>query len=180
MAKLEVLDVGGSALLVRFGSELGTQHFIFGKDGDMGQPFVTQVGKKAVRLEDAFASLMPKVVKEAIAQGLDVKRQGDWFFVPCKEPPSKKSFKASCYWGIDGRRVDTGLRPDVLYYDYRFHETRHTVQGEIIFRAEGRHYVKGIVRAPDHPILFLGNWHLAVRRKSLNWENTIPRQPRDD
>jgi hypothetical protein len=181
MAKLELLDVGESALLVRFGSELGTQHFIFGKDGNMGQPFVTQVGKKVVTLIDAFDGLMPKIVKDAIAQGLNVKRQGDWFFIPVKEPVCKKSFKRSVYRNLEGRRINTGLRPNVLYYDWRFRETRHTVRGEILFRAVGRHYVRGTVDAPDHEPLSLGmkRWHLAVRRNSLNWENTRGRQ-RDD
>lgn len=186
MAKLEILDVGESALLVRFGSELGTQHFIFGKDGDMGQPFVTQVGRKYKTLTDAFDFLMPKIVKEAIAQGLDVKRQGDWFFIPVEEPYSKKSFNTSVYRDIDGRRIDTGLQPNVLYYDWRFIETRHTVRdsydvkGEIIFRAIGRHYVRGIIDSPDHPSLVLPSWHLAVRRKSFNWENSRGRQRGDD
>lgn len=178
MAKIQVLDVGENALLVRFGSELGTQQFIFGKDGDRGQPFMTQVGRRTKTLDDAFDSLMPKIVKEAIAQGLDVKRQGDWFFIPTAEPRCKKSFDAEWYWSLEGRRIDTGLRPDVLYTDWRFHETRHTVQGEIIFRCTGRHYVRGTVYAPDHPPLALrGNdinngWFLAVRRNSLNWEHS--------
>jgi len=173
MAKLEILDIGESALLIRFGSELGTQHFIFGKDGNMGQPFVTQVGRKVRALTDAFDFLMPKIVKEAIAQGLDVKRQGDWFFIPVKEPKCKKSFKCSVYRNLEGRRIDAGLRPNVLYHDWRFLETRHTVRGEIIFRAVGRHYVRGTIDAPDHPSLSLGvQWHLAVRRNSLNWENS--------
>lgn len=179
MAKLEVLDVGEGALLARFGSELGIQHYIFGKDGDRGQPFVTQVGKRVKRLEDAFDSLMPKIVKDAIAQGFDVKRQGDWFFIPTTEPRCKKSFPASGYWDLEGRRRDTGLRPNVLYTDWRFNETRHTVRGTIIFRSVGRHFVKGIVEAPDHEPLRLDEWHLAVRRNSLNWENTRGRRKDD-
>lgn len=186
MAKLKVLDVGESALLVHFGSELGTQHFIFGKDGDLGQPFVTPVGKKAKTLDDAFDGLKPKIVKDAIAQGLDVKRQGDWFFIPTAEPRCKKSFDTEWHYGLDGRRTDTKLRHNTLYYDWRFIETRHTVRGEIIYRCTGRHYARGTIYAPDHPPLVLrGNgmnngWFLAVRRNSLNWENTIGRQRGDD
>jgi hypothetical protein len=176
MAKLEILDVGESALLVRFGSEFGTQHFIFGKDSEAGQPFMTQVARKAMTLVDAFGGLMPKIVKEAIAQGLDVKRQGDWFFIPVEEPICKRSFEPKGYWSLDGRHVDGKLHKHVLYHSYPFHETRHTVRGEILFRAVGRHFVRGTVDAPDHPLLHLGNqWHLAVRRNSLNWENTIRR-----
>ena len=186
MAKIQILDVGESALLVRFGSELGTQHFIFGKDGDRGQPFTTQVGKKARTVVDAFDFLMPKIVKDAIAQGLDVKRQGDWFFIPIKEPRCKKSFNSEWHYGLDGRRTDTRLRHDTLYYDWRFIETRHTVTGEIVYRCTGRHYVRGTVHAPDHPPLVLrGNgvnngWFLAVRRNSLNWENSGLRRGGDD
>lgn len=185
MAILEILDKGESALLVRFGSELGTQHFIFGKDGARGQPFVTQVGRKVRTLDDAFDGLKPKIVKEAIAQGLDVKRQGDWFFIPVKEPASKCSFSPRCYWTAD-RIVIAKPHPQVLYFGYSFNETRHTVTGEIIFRATGQHYVRGTVHAPDHPDLVLrGNnvnngWFLAVRRNSLPWGYSRGRQRGDD
>jgi hypothetical protein len=177
---LEVLDKSESAVLVRFGSELGTQHFIFGKDGAEGRPFTTQVGRKIKTLADAFDFLMPKIVKEAIAQGLDVKRQGDWFFIPIEEPENKRSCIRHCYWTAD-RRVDAEPDPHILYFGYSFNETRHTVNGKIIFRAIGRHYVQGIVSAPDHPNLILGEeWHLAVRRNSLPWEYSRGRQRGDD
>lgn len=182
MAKIELLDGGESALLVSFGSELGTQHFIFGKDGNLGQPFMTQVGRKVRTLTDAFDSLMPKIVKEAIAQGLDVKRQGDWFFIPVPEPKVKCSFDPKWYWGLDGRRRETKLNPHVLYQSWLFYETRHTVRGQIIFRSTGRHFVRGTIDAPDHESLSLGlkGWHLAVRRNSLNWEHSMPRRRRGD
>ena len=180
MAKLEILDVGESALLARFGSELGIQHFILGKDGNLGQPFITQVARKVRTLTDAFDSLMPKVVKEAIAQGLDVKRQGDWFFIPVPEPKVKKSFDPKWYWGIDGRRSEAKLHPNTLYHSWLFYETRHTVRGTIAFRSVGRHFVKGTVEAPDHEPLRLEGWHLAVRRTSLNWEHSMPRRRRGD
>ena len=61
------------------------RHFLVGQDSSVGgQPFITQVPKKVQTVEDAFAFLMPKPVKQAIERGLAVKRQGDWFLCPAR------------------------------------------------------------------------------------------------
>lgn len=176
MAKLELVDVGESALLARFTASAGSKNqFIFGRDGN-GQPFVTQVSTKIKTITDAFDYLMPRVVKEAISQGLGVKRQGDWFFIPVPEPKFRHSYKPTFYFNLEGLHMTRKIRQGVLYYGSSFQETRHTTNGEILYRSVGRHFVKGTIHTPDHPPLGLRGWHLAVRRFSHNWEDPARRR----
>ena len=49
---------------------------------DIFNPFVVALPRKCESIEDAYASLMPEQVKQAIAEGKDVKRQGEWYFIP--------------------------------------------------------------------------------------------------
>ena len=48
---------------------------------DDGHLFLTQVFSSSKSIEDAIEKLKPKVVKEAIAKGKEVKRQGDLWFI---------------------------------------------------------------------------------------------------
>lgn len=180
MAQIELVDVGESALLARFTASTGSKNqFIFGRDGD-GRPFMTQVTTKLQTIEEAFDYLKPKLVKEAIAQGLDVKRQGDWFFIPVQKSFSRHSYQPDGYSNLEGRYMANELVPGVLYSGDFFQETRHTVRGEIFYRCNGHHYVMGTVQAPDHPPLVLGEqWHLAVRTKAHPWWNENRRRGDD-
>ena len=49
---------------------------------DEGSYFVAQLSEPAQTVEQAFESLKPEAVKQAMSKGLDVKRQGEWFFIP--------------------------------------------------------------------------------------------------
>lgn len=180
MAKLELVDVDASALLARFTASTGSKsQFIFGRDGD-GQPFMTQVTLKPRTVEEAFGYLTPKIVEEAIAQGLDVKRQGDWFFIPTQEPAFNHSYVPTFHFNLEGQYMTSKIRQGTLYHSQHFQETRHATRGEIIYRAVGRHFVRDTVTCPDHPPLLLGGqWHLAVRRNSHNWENARQRPQGD-
>jgi hypothetical protein len=40
-------------------------------------------------VKDAYSALIPKDVKIAMESGKDVKRQGEWFFIPCDESPEE-------------------------------------------------------------------------------------------
>lgn len=164
--KIEVKDVKGSLLLARFD---GKNAFLFGRDGS-GPPFVTQVFLKCSTVDEALESLAPKKVKQALAEGKDVKRQGDWFFIPCN-PPLGGSFSPGAYRDLLGNGHNNGIAPGVLYHSWCFYETRHRVEGDIAYRGNGCHYVRGLVRSPDHESLLLLDWHLAVRRNSHNWEH---------
>ena len=89
--RVEVVDRQGNAVLLRIHTTIGYlptwRHFLVGQDSNnQAQPFITQVFRKLQTVEEAFESLMPKAVKKAKAKGLEVKRQGDWFFVPSPAP----------------------------------------------------------------------------------------------
>jgi hypothetical protein len=49
---------------------------------DDGSPFWVRVADRAGTVAEAIAFLVPAAVRRATSRGLDVRRQGDWFFVP--------------------------------------------------------------------------------------------------
>ena len=56
-------------------------------------PFVVQPpenGTPIKTVEDAYASLIPLEVKTAMETGKDVKRQGEWYFIPADKSPEEK------------------------------------------------------------------------------------------
>lgn len=153
------------------------RHFLVGQDSSLTTaPFVTQVHKRITTISEAFASLMPKPVKEAVARGLEVKRQGDWFFVPSGPPQGPgHDMKASVEHTWPGGPPPRKFDPHVLYTAYG-DATRHRVldpsefhKGEIVYRANSHHLLRGIVRAPDHEDLYLTDWHVAYRANSGPW-----------
>lgn len=181
---VEVVDQKGNALLLRVHTTIGYtptyRHFLVGQDSNnMADPFITQVFRKIKTVEEAFESLVPLAVKEARARGLQVKRQGDWFFVP--SPPPQGS---SCHLALlklqEKRPALPPFQYGALYHQYYVNgPTRHTVRPwpglgipegtQVVYRENGRHYVRGIVEAPDHEPLYLEDWHIAHRANSGPW-----------
>lgn len=170
--RMEVKDMSDSALLLEVEIKPSLiRRFIVGQDSPFAAPFVTQVPRRMETLKDAFSFIMPKDVKKAIEAGLDVKRQGDWFFVPTDTEPKTASFSRDPHpvWHFEKRQVimmdERQPEPGVLYdHVYRLRETRHRAN-EVVLRANGRHYVRGTVQAPDHEDLDLGDqWHIAIKR----------------
>src|SRR5262249_7796591 len=53
---------------------------------DEGSYFVSQLYRRVRSVADAFASLNPREVVAAEEAGLEVKRQGEWFFIPVGTP----------------------------------------------------------------------------------------------
>jgi len=52
--------------------------------------FAVILPRKVTSIADAYDSLMPARVKAAIRSGVDVKRIGEWFLIPCKAPKIPK------------------------------------------------------------------------------------------
>lgn len=48
--------------------------------------FLVELPSKVSTVSEAYESLKPSEVKDALKQKLDVKRQGEWFFIPCEAP----------------------------------------------------------------------------------------------
>jgi hypothetical protein len=109
-------------------------------------------------LDEALNALKPKVVRRAEDEGLDVRRQGEWFAIPM--PLSK---------GVDLMRdVERGIAErsnrHILGRD-----GHHELEEAIIYRAgqhKGEVYARGILRHinEEHSDLDLGTmrWHLIV------------------
>jgi hypothetical protein len=67
------------ATLFRRG-EKRPRHFLASLDE--GRYFVSELPRRPRGVDDAFLALQPKPVREALARGVTVSRQGEWFFVP--------------------------------------------------------------------------------------------------
>jgi hypothetical protein len=125
--------------------------------------FLCQLPKAVKTVTEAYDSLQPDEVKQALADGLPVKRQGDIFFVPSKLKT------------IDIKNNHTSLNevgkalssPWPMLYD-----TNHMArEGRLFF---GDWFVRGSVRhipahrKPDHSPINLGEvWHVAVKNLAL-------------
>lgn len=169
---LEVKAVGPTAFLVRIEAGGAGTNILVGVDDD--HPFGTPVPRRITTVEEAFDWLAPKRVREAMVAGLDVKRQGDWFFVPADSLPI-----------VDDRPSDhrydrvRGAQPRIyrrkLYQwallVYNGNQTRHRGEQVVyhtLLRFNGEvPRVRGDVTAPDHPTLHLETWHVGVRRRTL-------------
>jgi len=80
-SKLETRHFTGALLLENNGRKflmdidrIEIEHKIF-------NVFFVEVDSKAKSIEEAYESMKPKEVKEAENQGIEVKRQGEWFFI---------------------------------------------------------------------------------------------------
>ena len=77
--------------------EKGEVKFLFDIDRNeiehgIFNPFIVQApenGTPINTVKDAYTALIPKDVKIAMESGKDVKRQGEWFFIPCDESPEE-------------------------------------------------------------------------------------------
>jgi predicted RNA-binding Zn-ribbon protein involved in translation (DUF1610 family) len=166
---LTVIDEGETAFLLEVRASGGHTRFIVGLDDS--HPFVSPVNRKPETLQDAFDWLVPVKVREAFALGKDVKRQGDWFFIPLDKAPiihEGKPTKDDRLWRSRPAVYRHFLNYNVpLFYGHR---TRH--RGELVVYKHplGIPYdapiVMGKVTAPDHPSLQLGSWHLGIRNRS--------------
>lgn len=158
--ELEVLDVGETAILLRINVSSNYSQFLIGVDD--GHPFITSVLRRLTTVQDAFDWLVPNKVQEAMILGKDVKRQGDWFFLPTEAPK---------YWNHHKPFYthETGYlyRNCALWYG---DTTRHRASLVVYKTFLGLPYeapvVQGNVRAPDHPTLHLDGWHIAIRTRS--------------
>lgn len=181
--KIEVLEKREAALLLSVElTETWSRKFVVGQDRGSGPPFVAQVPLKIGSVNEAFEWMMPKEVKKAIEAFLSVKRQGDWFFVPCEAP---KGPAYEPYDEKDRKRLGRPmLDPNVLYRDVyggMLVPTRHTSSVPVVHRANNRPYVRGTVSAPDHPPLYLdGQWHRAIQRVHMVNGTEVNRGPRGD
>ena len=169
---IEVKDARYQAMLItiRLGNvKASLSQFLLGMDS--GRPYAVQVGLCCQTTNEALSWLVPKMVKSAIAQGLDVKRQGDWFFIPHNREPNLNMRDDLLLYGLYKRNLL--CRNSHLIYNGA--ATRHRATLVVYNSVNGlpceAPIVKGKVRAPDHDTLVFDQWHLAVRNRSHPWRN---------
>jgi len=130
-------------------------------------PFVVQLksDSQAKTIAQAYHELKPTAVLEAEAQGLTVKRQGEWFFIPVNNKQESKvetafvtRTKGNTFAQIQGSLRVGNNRPNIAQ---SFQEL------------EGLNYVSGRIShtGREHKDLELKTWHIAVpNTASTSWQ----------
>ena len=107
--------------------------------------FITRMEEPIKTVDEALRLMEPISVRVARKKGINVKRQGDWFFIPVKKVDNtSRIFKKLHLVG------------------------EHICDEGIILRQEGwkRYYVRGNVRHPQHSTLYLSNWHRTIQNQT--------------
>jgi len=139
--------------------EYENRYFICGMDE--GSYFVSELPNKVNSVKDAFLLLMPKLARDAITQGIEVKRQGEWFFIPPKDSMIS----------VPKHKVKDELKMQALPFEQNSAQhtvTRMILNGKMIF-------AKGFVRHSrhEHRTLKLGDdFHIAMKNTAIgNWSS---------
>jgi hypothetical protein len=131
------------------------KYFICGMDE--GSYFVSELPKPAKTVEGAFKVLKPYSVQKAEKNGIEVKRQGEWFFIPQKKED------------LPHHLVKNELKSHSLPHEVN--SAAHIVTR--MFKGMGRTFTKGYVRhsRKEHRPLNLGEqFHIAVKNTAIgNW-----------
>ena len=169
---IEVKDARPGAMLItiRLGNtKASLSQFLLGMDA--GRPYAVRVGLRCQTINEALSWLVPKMVMGAVAQGLDVKRQGDWYFIPYAREPNFNEWDDALRYGQ--YKLNHLYRNSQLVYNGALtrHRANFVVYNSILGLPSAAPIVKGKVRAPDHTPLILDRWHLAIRNRSHPWRN---------
>lgn len=125
--------------------------------------FICPLKQRASSVREAHRKLAPDEVRK-VSRFLEVKRQGEWFFVPVREPRELAVIEQAVADG--SQRDDVGITAAG-----RPHRVQHLVEvGE-------ESYALGTVRHPDHRTLKMKVWHrihqntedVAVRPTGMTW-----------
>ena len=122
---------------------------------------------------EALDALAPRIVHAALAQGRDVKRQGDIFAIPTELDRRALRKRGAAFASRSGRTYTAG--PGGLLSDARLlgsnHEATEVAQvGRAVYARGCLYHSPGAWRDPDHARVKLGDgktWHLIAR-------NTVP------
>lgn len=123
----------------------GTSQFLFDIDRlemehGIFNPFIVQLPRPVATIAEAYDSLVPLEVRTAIAEGREVKRQGEHFFIKVAEPNAYKADKHdNDNWNdgyVEGRMAVQGNRDHVAT---RFNAKSKLVSGFI--QHQGREHL---------------------------------------
>lgn len=92
--------------------------------------FISLLPHAVKSVEEGFISLQPKQVKEAIAAGLDVKRQGDCFAIPAPEFNSRRATKQRAHKEPVGAHRYVGRTTGKAYTSEEWYNWRRNREDE--------------------------------------------------
>ena len=119
--------------------------------------FISGLPKENINtVAEAHQALKHKAVVEAEKEGKEVKRQGEYFFIPLTEK-EEKEFLAK----VD-RDKKINCKKDKLS---RPGQRSHFVKRLIRMRRKRKVYAQGIVSHEQHNPLILSNWHMVYRNR---------------
>ncbi len=176
---IEVKNVAHQAMLIAVRLSGISTALLLGMDGET--PYAVRVPTRLESVQQALGWLMPLIVRKAIDQGLDVKRQGDWYFIPRGKAPLHSNYHSSVYGSLSRMETNRLYRGAALVFNGT--QTRHqasvvTYQESLAGTNGPIPVVKGKIIAPNHPGLELEDWHNAVRNRSHPWRNEDRRDRR--
>jgi len=135
-------------------------------------PFLAEIPTLVNSIAEAYEALKPSQVNKAEKQGLNVLRQGEWFFIPSDvKEPTKKLNADTSRWQKAGSDVLVGEysedpqfnRHNSGSYTLKAGNNRpnYVAQG---FTRNGIAYVRGVVihSGREHAPLVLKTWHRAI------------------
>lgn len=128
---------------------------------DDNQYCIIQLPRKSRTVADAINALKPRQVLDAEATGVDVKRQGEWFFVPLDSPATDKSVAASL--GMTQTLLCKRSKPRPLpkqHAESNDHTCRWIECGRQILAT-------GLVRHPEHRSVKLDSWHVVYKNREI-------------
>ena len=169
-------------------------------DNKIFNPFLVQVpenGTPITSINQAYDCLMPNEVKDAIANGKHVKRQGEWFFIPTETNPLSQiaslteeqrkeyalamAIKKQSNWDttlsemlgeeLTEKYKNIGYIPEVgvKRMELRAGKNRpnHAEKG---LNSDGISYVKGKVEhsGREHADIVLEGWHIALPNTAID------------
>lgn len=172
--------------------KIGKQYFLFDIDRNeivhrIFNPFLVKLPKAVKSIEQAYKSLKPIEVLRAEKKRIKVKRQGEWFLIPCKAPKVKPNndlmLLASITSGLDKWAVERlskeqraaverckSLGQSVARPQNLQAGVNRPNEAELVMQVGKTVYVKGLVKhtGREHKDLNLSTWHIAVPNTAVS------------
>lgn len=176
--------------------KVGTKYFLFDLDRrevkhKIFNPFLSEIPGKPKTIAEAYSMLKPDVVKRAEANGLEVKRQGEWFFIPSPAPLIPKLSEAEQMLAVIDNEygIPEWLRKligkdKLKHMEKQRDAIRDRLPKTVTLRAGNNRpntaelgltvgdktYIKGHVKhsGREHADLRLTEWHVAVPNTAVN------------
>jgi hypothetical protein len=155
--------------------QIGERQFLFDIDRNeiehkIFNPFLVELKHSVKTVKDAYEALKPQLVKDAEAKGVEVKRQGEWFFIPKK---LSKTFVKENHKKVVTNEwsVKQGNKPIMEFVPMTLRAGNNRPNRvDAGFTVGSLHYVKGVAKhdGREHKDLELAGWHIAIPNTSIS------------